>query len=130
MFGVPLRALRKTNGSVHGQKTGLTMSNSPSAQTISLSALKSLPDPATFPNRPAKSPRPHPPSPQKGTCNRVLFSGLYRREVSNNIAAETEARPVSLTYVNDFKPRRFLVFSSILRKTFPTGNAQEAERTI
>ena len=130
MFGVPLRALRKTNGSVHGQKAGLTMSNSPSAQTISLSALKSLPGPATFPNRPPKSPRPHPPSPQEGTCNRVLFSGLYRREVSNNIAAETEARPVSLTYVKDFKPRRFLVFSSILRKAFPTGNAQEAERTI
>ena len=87
---LPLRAIRKTNGSGHGQKAGLTMSNSPAAQTISLSALKSLPGPATFPNRPPKSPRPHPPSPQKGTCNRVLFSGLSKKEVSNNIAVRTK----------------------------------------
>ena len=112
MFGVPLRALRKTNGSVHRQKAGLTMSNSPSAQTISLSALKSLPGPATFPNRPPKSPRPHPPSPQKGTCNRVLFSALFIWEDSNNIATVTKARPEGFTNGNTSKPRRFAVFQA------------------
>ena len=90
MFGVPLRVLRKTNDSVHGQKAGLTMSNSPSAQTISLSALKSLPGPVTFPNRPSKSPRPRPLFPQKGTCNRELFSGLSKWEVRNNIAVRNK----------------------------------------
>ncbi len=75
----------------------------------------------------------HPPTPvssQKSSHNGVLFSALYRWEVRNNIAVETKARPVSLTHVKDFKPRRFMVSSSVLRRTFPTGNAQEAERTI
>ena len=109
---LPLRAIRKTNGSGHGQKAGLTMSNSPAAQTISLSALKSLPGPATFPNRPPKSPRPHPHSLQKGTCNRVLFSALFIWEDSNNIAAVTKARPEDFTNGDTFKPRRFAVFSA------------------
>ena len=75
----------------------------------------------------------HPPTPvslQKRSCNRVLFSGLFKWEVRNNIAAETKARPVSLAYVKDFKPRCITFSPSVLRRTFPTGNAQEAERTI
>ena len=75
----------------------------------------------------------HPPTPvssQKSSRNGVLFSGLYRWEVRNNIAVETKARSVSLTHVKDFKPRRFMVSPSVLRRTLPAGNAQEADRAI
>ncbi len=66
----------------------------------------------------------HPPTPvssQKSSRNGVLFSGLYRWEVRNNIAVETKARPVSLTYVKDFKPRRFLVFRLFCGEYFRQG---------
>ena len=99
MFGVPLRALRKTNGSVHGQKAGLTMSNSPSAQTISPPVLTSVHGTPSCANSPSKSPCPHPPSLQKGTCNRVLFSALFIWEDSNNIATVTKARRKALQMV-------------------------------
>ena len=56
-------------------------------------------------NFPPKSPRPHPHSLQKGTCNRVLFSALFIWEDSNNIAAVTRARSEDFTNGDTFQPR-------------------------
>ncbi|HIW41668.1 MAG TPA: hypothetical protein H9743_05975, partial [Candidatus Mediterraneibacter vanvlietii] len=65
-------------------------------------------------NSPSKSPRPHPPAPQKSFLKQGLFSILSKWEVSNNIAVEIKVRPEGFTKGNTFKPRRFTVFPPVL----------------
>ena len=89
---LPLRVIRKTNGSRHGQKAGLTMSNSPTTQTISLSVLKSLPKAVTFPNHPSEVSCSQSPSRQKSFCNRGCFLVASEGKLMNKQAEGNQRR--------------------------------------
>ena len=99
------------------------------AQTISPPVLTSVHGTPSCANFPPKSPRPHPHSLQKGTCNRILFSALFIWEVSNNIATATKARPEDFTNGDTFNPRRFAFSRLFCFTELPTGSTKEAKRT-
>ena len=115
MFGVPLRGIRATKKFRARTKYKDRRWATRFAQTISPPVLTSAHGTPSCANFPPKSPRPHPHSLQKGTCNRVLFSALFIWEDSNNIAAVTKARPEDFTNGDTFKPRRFAVFQVCLQ---------------
>lgn len=64
----------------------------------------------------------HPPTPvssQKSSRNRALFSGLYKREVHNNIAAGIKARLEVFHICKTSGRAVFFVFSAYLGKNIP-----------
>ena len=83
------------------------MSNSPAAQTISLSALKSLPKAVTFPNPPPKSAAHNPPPGRKVFAIGAVFCSIQIGNYCLNRLKETKARPEGFTNNKVFKPRRF-----------------------
>ena len=81
------------------------------AQTISPSALTSLPGTSRYTKPLPKSPCPHPPAPQKGSRNGACFL-LYRQgKSSNNQLKKSKARSESFTNGKTSKPRRFAFLS-------------------
>ena len=100
------------------------------AQTISPSALTSMPGTSRFTKTLPKSPCPHPPVPQKGSRNGACFL-LYRLgKSSNDQLRKTEARRKALLCVSP-SSRAFSRFLSLFCFTeLPTGSTKEAKRTV
>ena len=59
-----------------------------------------------------------------------LLSGLYKPEVNEYIAAKAAGAAERLFDVDSPQAAPFLRFQPIYAVTFPSGNAQEAERTV
>ena len=98
------------------------------AQTISPSALTSLPGTSRFTKTLPKSPCPHPPVPQKGSRNGACFL-LYRLgKSSNNQLRKSKARRKALQMVK-LPSRAVSRFSRLFCFTeLPVGSMQEAKR--
>ena len=114
MFRVPLQGLSESKNFRAWTKCKDSRRATRFAQTISPSALTSLPGTSRFTKTLPKSPCPHPPAPQKGSRNGACFL-LYRLgKSSNDQLRKTEARQESLTMCKSFKPRCFTVFQVCL----------------
>ena len=112
MFRAPLQGLSESKKFRAWTKCKDSRRATRFAQTISPSALTSLPGTSRFTKTLPKSPCPHPPAPQKGSRNGACFL-LYRLgKSSNDQLRKTEARPESFTNDKTSKPRRFAVFSA------------------
>ena len=59
-----------------------------------------------------------------------LFSVFSKTEVNEYIASRSKARPEGFSKSISFKPRHSAFYSLFRAITLPSGNAQEAERTI
>ena len=112
MFRAPLQGLSESKKFRAWTKCKDSRRATRFAQTISPSALTSLPGTSRFTKTLPKSPCPHPPASQKGSRNGACFL-LYRLgKSSNDQLRKTEARPESFTNDKTSKPRRFAVFSA------------------
>ena len=115
MFRVPLQGLSESKKFRAWTKCKDSRRATRFAQTISPSALTSMPGTSRFTKTLPKSPCPHPPAPQKGSRNGACFL-LYRLgKSSNDQLRKTKARQESLTMCKSFKPRRFVVFQVCLQ---------------
>ena len=111
MFRAPLQGLSESKKFRAWTKCKDSRRATRFAQTISPSALTSLPGTSRFTKTLPKSPCPHPPAPQKGSRNGACFL-LYRQgKSSNNQLKKSKARSESFTNGKTSKPRRFAFLS-------------------
>ena len=96
------------------------------AQTISPSALTSLPGTSRYTKPLPKSPCPHPPAPQKGSRNGACFL-LYRQgKSSNNQLRKSKARRKALQMVKLSSRAVSRFFSLFCFTELPAGSMQES----
>ena len=111
MFRAPLQGLSESKKFRAWTKCKDSRRATRFAQTISPSALTSMPGTSRFTKTLPKSPCPHPPAPQKGSRNGACFL-LYRQgKSSNNQLKKSKARSESFTNGKTSKPRRFAFLS-------------------
>ena len=111
MFRAPLQGLSESKKFRAWTKCKDSRRATRFAQTISPSALTSLPGTSRFTKTLPKSPCPHPPVPQKGSRNGACFL-LYRQgKSSNNQLRKSKARSESFTNDETSKSRCFAFLS-------------------
>ena len=128
MFRAPLQGLSESKKFRAWTKCKDSRRATRFAQTISPSALTSMPGTSRFTKTLPKSPCPHPPVPQKGSRNGACFL-LYRQgKSSNNQLRKSKARRKALQMVK--LPSRAVsrFFNLFCFTELPAGNMQEAER--
>ena len=127
MFRAPLQGLSESKKFWAWTKCKDSRRATRFAQTISPSALTSLPGTSRFTKTLPKSPCPHPPVPQKGSRNGACFL-LYRQgKSSNNQLRKSKARSESFTN-GKTSSRAILRFSKLVYKIIRGKNNKTEAR--